>query len=93
MSKEFLKKIGILGVSFGLIASPLAFAAQDDEYEPMDPAPQEEPAPDVDTNSEFDNDEFDNDDFETEYEDEEQEDTLDDDEEWDVPAEDEEQSW
>ncbi|MBD3898396.1 hypothetical protein IEI94_21295 [Halomonas sp. ML-15] len=42
MSKEFLKKIGIVGVSFGLIASPLAFAdMHDEEYEPQDPAPQE----------------------------------------------------
>ncbi|MGP5711110.1 hypothetical protein ACTXPD_03675 [Vreelandella alkaliphila] len=41
MKKEALKKLGILGVSFGLIASPLAFAGMegDDDYEP---APQEE---------------------------------------------------
>ncbi|SDM80670.1 hypothetical protein SAMN05192555_12017 [Franzmannia pantelleriensis] len=48
MSKEFLKKVGIVGVSFGLIASPLAFADMHDEgYEPQDPAPQE--ATDVET--------------------------------------------
>ena len=42
MSKEFLKKVGIVGVSFGLIASPLAFAdMHDEEFEPQDPAPQE----------------------------------------------------
>ncbi|WP_438455480.1 hypothetical protein [Vreelandella venusta] len=41
MKKESLKKLGILGVSFGLIASPLAFAGMEgnDDYEP---APQEE---------------------------------------------------
>ncbi|WP_434983319.1 hypothetical protein [Vreelandella zhaodongensis] len=41
MKKDALKKLGILGVSFGLIASPLAFASMEgnDEYEP---APQEE---------------------------------------------------
>ena len=34
--------MGIVGVSFGLIASPLAFAdMHDEEYEPQDPAPQE----------------------------------------------------
>jgi len=30
MSKDFLKKAGILGVSFGLVASPLAFAQTDE---------------------------------------------------------------
>ncbi|MBD3898394.1 hypothetical protein IEI94_21285 [Halomonas sp. ML-15] len=95
MSKEFLKKIGILGISFGLIASPLAMAGMDDEeYEPQDPAPQEEPAPDVDGN-----DEFGTTDYDTEYEDEEEEFTFDDEEEneeeeWETPEEDdEEQSW
>ncbi|KFC50505.1 MULTISPECIES: hypothetical protein [Halomonadaceae] len=42
MSKELLKKAGILGVTFGLVASPLAFA-----QEPADPAdnisPDEQP--------------------------------------------------
>jgi len=49
MSKELLKKAGILGVSFGLMASPLAFAQTDEntsidanqgvtpEEQPMDP--------------------------------------------------------
>tara|TARA_R110002012_G_scaffold309489_2_gene516485 strand:+ start:1028 stop:1342 length:315 start_codon:yes stop_codon:yes gene_type:complete len=31
MSKDFLKKAGILGVSFGLVASPLAFAQTDED--------------------------------------------------------------
>lgn len=42
MSKELLKKAGILGVTFGLVASPLAFA-----QEPANPAdnisPDEQP--------------------------------------------------
>ncbi|MFP3340905.1 hypothetical protein R0J87_00165 [Halomonas sp. SIMBA_159] len=42
MSKELLKKAGILGVTFGLVASPLAMA-----QEPADPAdnisPDEQP--------------------------------------------------
>ncbi|WP_404378060.1 hypothetical protein [Vreelandella aquamarina] len=42
MSKELLKKAGILGVTFGLVASPLTFA-----QEPADPAnnisPDEQP--------------------------------------------------
>ncbi|CAO1669866.1 hypothetical protein [Halomonas sp. HAL1] len=49
MSKDLLKKAGILGVSFGLMASPLAFAQTDEnsaidenqgitaEEQPMDP--------------------------------------------------------
>lgn len=49
MSKDFLKKAGILGVSFGLVASPLAFAQTDEntsidanqgitpDEQPMDP--------------------------------------------------------
>nr|WP_163501228.1 hypothetical protein [Halomonas socia] len=97
MSKDFLKKIGILGVSFGLIASPLAMAGMDDEeYDPQDPAPQEEPAPDVDGGDEFSTND---DEFDTEYEDEEEEFTFDEEEEneeeeWETPDEDdEEQSW
>ena len=31
MKKEALKKLGILGVSFGLVASPLAFAMEEPE--------------------------------------------------------------
>lgn len=41
MKTESLKKLGILGVSFGLMASPLAFADMHEEDE-QDPAPQEE---------------------------------------------------
>lgn len=60
MSKEFLKKAGILGVSFGLMASPLAFAQtssvqegtsieenQDDyvDQEPVEPQSEHTPDP------------------------------------------------
>nr|WP_163503586.1 hypothetical protein [Halomonas socia] len=41
MSKEFLKKLGILGISFGLVASPLAFAEFDEEEETTDPAQEQ----------------------------------------------------
>lgn len=34
MTKEMLKQIGIIGVSFGLVASPLAFAAHHEEQSP-----------------------------------------------------------
>lgn len=94
LSKDALKKIGILGVSFGLIASPLAFGEmQEDEFEPQDPAPQEEPAPDVNGGEEIGTDDYD-----TEYEEEEEEFTLDDEEEheeeeWETPEDDEEQAW
>ncbi|APX94648.1 hypothetical protein BWR19_17925 [Halomonas sp. 1513] len=55
MSKEFLKKVGIVGVSFGLIASPLAFAdMHDEEYEPQDPAPQEASGVEGSTDSDLD---------------------------------------
>ncbi|WP_346799409.1 hypothetical protein R5M92_14125 [Halomonas sp. Bachu 37] len=40
LSTEALKKLGILGVSFGLIASPLAFANQD-EYNDADTRQQQ----------------------------------------------------
>ncbi|MGM0544728.1 MAG: hypothetical protein ACQERP_12770, partial [Pseudomonadota bacterium] len=41
LKTESLKKLGILGVSFGLMASPLAFAGMHEEDE-QDTAPQEE---------------------------------------------------
>jgi len=40
MKKEALKKLGILGVSFGLVASPLVFAMEEPEEQPA--TPQEE---------------------------------------------------
>lgn len=41
MSKEFLKRIGVLGVSFGLLASPLAFGDFPKEAEEANPAQEE----------------------------------------------------
>jgi hypothetical protein len=81
MKKDSLKKLGILGVSFGLMASPLAFAQVDstDDYEPT---PQEEPMQDdqgsfntSDIGQEQDQD------FDTEYEEEEEEFTYEEEEE------------
>ncbi|MGP8291527.1 hypothetical protein ACT3OH_14775 [Vreelandella zhanjiangensis] len=42
MKMEALKKLGILGVSFGLMASPLAFAGMEENTAPQEPTPQEE---------------------------------------------------
>lgn len=41
MNMEALKKIGILGVTFGLAASPLAFADDHGEMEGQDPTHEE----------------------------------------------------
>lgn len=92
MKKDSLKKLGILGVSFGLMASPLAFAGmeENDDYEP---APQEEPMQDEqgsfntsDVGQEQDQD------FDTEYEEEEEEFTYEEEEEeqdeWETEEED-----
>jgi hypothetical protein len=43
MSKDLLKKIGIIGVSFGLVGSPLLFAAEHEGPEP-DGSEQQQPA-------------------------------------------------
>lgn len=49
LSKKALKQVGILGVSFGLIASPLAFGFEDepksgsDQEQYQDPAQAQEP--------------------------------------------------
>ncbi|WFE69868.1 hypothetical protein P8S55_08695 [Halomonas sp. M1] len=89
MKKDSLKKLGILGVSFGLMASPLAFAGMEgnDEYEPT---PQEETMQDdqgsfnsYDTEHEHD--------ATTEFEEEEQEFTYEEDDEqdqWETEEED-----
>ncbi|WNL40645.1 hypothetical protein RN346_14625 [Halomonas sp. PAMB 3232] len=43
MKKESLKKLGILGVSFGLMASPMAFAGMEEETTtPQEPTPHED---------------------------------------------------
>jgi hypothetical protein len=76
MSKEFLKKLGILGVSFGLLASPLAFADFHDEEE-EEPIPEEETFPEENGNasltSGFDGIEYENEEEEWEVPDEEEE--------------------
>lgn len=99
MKKDSLKKLGILGVSFGLMASPLAFAQVDstDEYEPT---PQEEPMQDEQgTFNSYDTEqgqgvgaETGTEDISTEYEEEEQEFTYEEEEEeQEVPATDAEE--
>lgn len=81
MKTESLKKLGILGVSFGLMASPLAFA-QVDSSEEYEPAPQEEAEQDDQgTYNSYDTEQDEGSDVGTEYEEEEQE----------VPATDEEE--
>lgn len=84
MKTDSLKKLGILGVSFGLMASPLAFAeVQSDETQ--EPVPQEETMDDeqgafhsADTDEEIG----------TEYEEEEQED-----QDFTFEEEEEEEEW
>lgn len=44
LSQEMLRKLGVLGVAVGLLASPLAFA--DMHEEPQDPAASTQPAED-----------------------------------------------
>lgn len=90
MSKEFLKKLGVLGVSFGLLASPLTFAGFHEEEE-QEPVPQEETAPDENYGSADDT--FGTDHDATEYEDEEEEfefeyEEENEEEEWEVPSDD-----
>ncbi|MBT2786034.1 MULTISPECIES: hypothetical protein [unclassified Halomonas] len=92
MKMDYLKKLGILGVSFGLMASPLAFAQVDstDEYEPT---PQEETTQDEQgTYKSYDTEQDKGSDVGTEYEEEEQEFTYEEEEEeQEVPATDEEE--
>lgn len=87
MSKEFLKKLGIFGVSFGLITSPLAFADFHEEEE--EGVPQEETAPDTGGNAEAEAGA--GVDSTTEYENEEEE--YEEEEEWEEEGDDEEQGW
>ncbi|ATH77586.1 MULTISPECIES: hypothetical protein [Halomonadaceae] len=94
MKKEALKKLGILGVSFGLVASPLAFAMEEHEEHPT--APQEETMQDDQGSfNSFDADQEQgatNDGVTTEYEEEEQEFTYEEEEEeqdqWETEEED-----
>ncbi|WP_444999907.1 hypothetical protein [Halomonas mongoliensis] len=101
MSKEFLKKLGIFGITVGLTASPLAFGFGEQPDEPQEPAPHEEPAPDENwggagTDDPFAGTEAEGSDYETEYENEEEEWTFDEEEEeeqeWETPDEDDEAS-
>lgn len=93
MKTESLKKLGILGVSFGLMASPLAFAQVDssDEYE--EPTPQEETTQDDQgTYNSYDTEQDKGPDVGTEYEEEEEEFTYEEEEEeQEVPTTDEEE--
>ncbi|MGO2147903.1 MULTISPECIES: hypothetical protein [Halomonas] len=80
MKMEALKKLGILGVSFGLIASPLAFAEMESGTE-QEPVPQEETTQDEQGSfNSYDTDQQDQD-VTTEYEEEEQEFTYEEEEE------------
>lgn len=102
MSKEFLKKLGIVGITFGMAASPLAFGDFHDE-EPQEPAPHEEPAPDDNYGSAGADDTFESTDYEAsdhdaEFENEEEEWSFDDEEEeeeqeWETADDDEESTW
>ena len=92
MSKEFLKKLGIFGITVGLTASPLAFGFGEQPDEPQEPAPHEEPAPDENwggagTDDPFAGTEAEGSDYETEYENEEEEE-----QEWETPDQDDEES-
>ncbi|MBE0465337.1 MAG: hypothetical protein ACTIDY_16620 [Halomonadaceae bacterium] len=79
MKMEALKKLGILGVSFGLMASPLAFAEMESGTE-QEPMPQEEPM--QDEQGSFNSYDTENDQgVTTEYEEEEQEFTYEEEEE------------
>ena len=82
MSKEFLKKLGIVGITFGLSASPLAMAGyQDGEQEGQDTYP-EETAPETSSNAPvLDGVEYENEEEEWETTDEWEEENEE--EEWD----------
>ncbi|PRY64237.1 hypothetical protein B0H98_106149 [Vreelandella songnenensis] len=81
MKKEALKKLGILGVSFGLMASPLAFAQVEGGAE-QEPMPQEEPMQDEQGNfNSYDTTQDQDQGVTTEYEEEEQEFTYEEEEE------------
>lgn len=91
MSKEFLKKLGIVGITFGLAASPLAFA-DFHEAEEQEGVPQEEPAPNTGGNAEAGagldtTTEYENEEQEFEYEEENEE------EEFEYEEENEEEEW
>ncbi|MGM0785345.1 MAG: hypothetical protein ACQEUM_14625 [Pseudomonadota bacterium] len=92
LSKETLNKLGVFGVAFGLLASPLTYADFHEEEEPQE---EEQTLPDSSGNSETGNGaettEYENEEQETEtfeYEEEDEE------EEWEETEEDdEEDTW
>ncbi|MCC5882288.1 MAG: hypothetical protein JJU25_06570 [Halomonas sp.] len=98
MSKEFLKKLGIVGITFGLSASPLVMAGyHDEEQEGQDTFP-EETAPETSGQAPvIDGIEYENEEEEWETADDEWE-TEDEEEEWETAddeweTEDEEEEW
>ena len=92
---DYLKKLGILGVSFGLMASPLAFAEMEGSGEEQEPAPQEEPMQEggsEGTYNSYDTEQDKGSDVGTEYEEEEEEFTYEEEEEeQEVPTTDDEE--
>ncbi|MCS2608317.1 hypothetical protein [Halomonas dongshanensis] len=92
MKKDSLKKLGILGVSFGLMASPLAFAEMEGGTAPQEPAPYDEPQDDQGSFNTYETDEN----VGTEYEEEEQEYTYEEEEEeqeWGTAEEEDDAQW
>ncbi|MCH4811633.1 hypothetical protein [Vreelandella neptunia] len=88
MKTDYLKKLGILGVSFGLMASPLVFAEMEGSDEEQEPTPQEEPMQEGEsTYNSYDTEQDKGSDVGTEYEEEEEEFTYEEEEEeQEVPA-------
>ncbi|MCB8888173.1 hypothetical protein [Vreelandella malpeensis] len=95
MNKDALKKLGILGVSFGLMASPLAFAGMEEGTAPQEPTPHEDTMQDDQgTYQSYETDQQPG--ATTEYEEEEQEFTYEEEEEeqeFTYEEEEEEQEW
>lgn len=82
MKTDYLKKLGILGVSFGLMASPLAFAGMEGSDEEQEPTPQEETTQEGEgTYNSYDIEQEEGQDVGTEYEEEEEEFTYEEEEE------------
>lgn len=82
MKTDYLKKLGILGVSFGLMASPLAFAGMEGSDEEQEPTPQEETTQEGEgTYNSYDTEQEKGQDVGTEYEEEEEEFTYEEEEE------------
>lgn len=83
MSKEFLKKLGILGISFGLAASPLAFAEiqeEEDEFDPVQEQVDDYAGSGVDIEYENEEEEWEEENEEEEWEEENEEEEWEDEE-------------